>query len=171
MSAPIDWYMGVAHFTQGSINEAKICFDAAYKLHPYHIHVLNNLASCYESLGNHQHAISLYSKALDISKDFEESLLNLAAVYFNISDIQKAFETISKCSIYSENPNYRVYLKAILKSWMEHERSKQKDFQTLNRINELLSTDNLMVEVFLGEKKKNISFEEFVFGKNYKNPK
>ena len=56
MSIPLVWYKGVALFASENINDAKIEFEKAYKIDPYNIHVLNNLASCYEKLGNHKDA-------------------------------------------------------------------------------------------------------------------
>ena len=89
MSVPISWYKGVALFSMGNIDKAKTSFEDAYKIHPYNIHVLNNLGSCYESMGDHKKAETYYLKALTISSDFEEARLNLSAVYFNMKDYEK----------------------------------------------------------------------------------
>jgi tetratricopeptide (TPR) repeat protein len=70
MSTPLLWYKGVSLFTLEKISEAKIIFEKALKIHPYNIHVLNNLASCYEKLGNHKMAEKNYKKALKISSHF-----------------------------------------------------------------------------------------------------
>ena len=68
-----------------------------------------------------------------ISKDFEEVLLNLSAVYFNMLQYQKAFEMIDQCSVDSQDPKYRSFLKAILSAWIEEQKTKQKDFNKIKK--------------------------------------
>lgn len=112
-TAPLLWYRGVAHFSQNNINEALTDFLKAHDLHPNHIHVLNNLASCYETLGDHSEAITFYTKALAISPRFEETLINLSAVYYNTKQYKRAYEVIQRCDPKSENPKVSAYLKII----------------------------------------------------------
>lgn len=112
-NAPLLWYRGVAHFSQDNFNEALVDFQKAYELHPNHIHVLNNLATCYEVLGNHSKAIEFYTRALDISPRFEETLINLSAVYYNIKQYESAYEIIQRCDPKSENEKVAAYLKII----------------------------------------------------------
>ena len=53
MATPLAWYRGVARFTLDDIDHAQADFEKAYRVHPFHIHVLNNLATCYELRGQH----------------------------------------------------------------------------------------------------------------------
>ena len=46
-STPLYWYRGSAYFNQNNTDRACKDFEAAYAINPYHIHVLNNLASTY----------------------------------------------------------------------------------------------------------------------------
>jgi len=113
-TTPLTWYQGVTLFSQDHIPEAKNRFMEALKLHPYNIHVLNNLASCYEKEGDHRTAIHYYRKALSYSPGFEEALLNLSAVYFNTGAYQKAYTTINRCLPECKDPKYASFLPAIL---------------------------------------------------------
>lgn len=127
MSMPIDWYKGVALFSMGEIQKANHCFEQANLIHPYNIHVLNNLASSYESMNNHIEAEKLYLKAISISPGFEEALLNLSAVYFNNKNYIRAFETIGRCSTNSTDPKYALFLPPILESRINELIRGQKD--------------------------------------------
>lgn len=112
MVTPLPWYRGVANFSKNNIADALKDFEKAYTIHPYHIHVLNNLATCYEVSGQHLKAIELYSKALAISPRFEESLLNLTAVYFNLGKYVEAYQTILQCGD-SKDPRAIEFLTAV----------------------------------------------------------
>ncbi|MBT3231987.1 MAG: tetratricopeptide repeat protein [Calditrichaeota bacterium] len=112
-TTPLQWYRGVAHFSKDNIDEALADFLKAHELHPNHIHVLNNLASCYEILSDHSKAIEFYTRALDISPRFEETLINLSAVYYNTKQYKRAYEVIQRCDPKSENPRVTAYLNVI----------------------------------------------------------
>jgi tetratricopeptide (TPR) repeat protein len=81
MSTPLSWHKGVANFSLGNIEEAFDDFKRAYEIHPNHIHVLNNLGTCYAVLGNHERAAEYYQKALAISPRFDETLINLRVIH------------------------------------------------------------------------------------------
>jgi O-antigen ligase len=112
MVTPLPWYKGVALFSKNEISEAKECFQEALTIHPNHLHVLNNLATCYEIESNHEKAVEYYSRALAISPRFEESLLNLTAVYFNTGNYEAAYRTIMRCSE-SKDPRAKEFLDAV----------------------------------------------------------
>jgi len=163
MSAPIKWYRGVALFSLGNINEAKTSFEQAYAIHPYNIHVLNNLASCYESQGDHQKAKEFYLKALSISPQFEETLLNLSAVYFNLNEYEKAFETIDVLNPYAQNPeSYQVYLPVILNSWIELLLSKQTDATIIKKIRDIKNSKERTMEYYKASKNNLVTFKEYL---------
>ncbi len=80
MSTPLPWYKGVANFSLGNIEGAFDDFKRAYEIHPNHIHVLNNLGTCYAVLGDYKRAAECYQKVLAISPGYKETLINLSAV-------------------------------------------------------------------------------------------
>ncbi len=98
-STPVSWYRGIANYSLNRYEEALKDFKKASSIHPNHIHVLNNLGSCHETLKNHSAAEKAYLKALAISPGFDEVLVNLAAVYYNTGEYNKAYEMIKKCSV------------------------------------------------------------------------
>jgi O-antigen ligase len=111
MSTPLQWYRGEAHFLMNNVPQALVDYKKAYNAHPYHIHVLNNLATCYEMQGNHDEAIKYYNKALKIYPQFEESLINLGATYYNCGRYEDAYETLLRCSPNTKDPRLEKYLK------------------------------------------------------------
>ena len=112
MVTPLPWYRGVARFSTNDVDGALKDFEKAYEIHPNHIHVLNNLATCYEMKGDHGRAIEFYTKVLAISPHFEESLLNLTAVYFNAGRYEDAYRTIQQCGN-SHDPRAPEFLAAV----------------------------------------------------------
>ncbi len=84
MSTPLLWYKGVANFSLGNIEEAFDDFKRAYEIHPNHIHVLNNLGTSYELLGDHKNAVKYYDRVLAIFPGCTEASINLSAVYCRI---------------------------------------------------------------------------------------
>lgn len=159
MSAPIEWYKGVALFSQGNIEVAKISFEKAYSIHPYNIHVLNNLASCYESLKDHDKAIKFYLKALYISSEFEEARLNLSAVYFNMKQFEKSFEVIDQCNTNSKDSKYKLFLSAILSAFLEVKLNQQTDLILKNKGLAIVSDKEKIVQLYFESKAKNIKFD------------
>ena len=118
LSIPIDWYKGVALFSLNDFSSACISFQNAYNQHPYNIHVINDLASCYEKLKQHDKAILYYRKALKVSAGFDEARLNLSAVYFNIKRYKSAFMELKKCDSTTQNPKYKLFLPSITKQFL-----------------------------------------------------
>jgi tetratricopeptide (TPR) repeat protein len=112
-ATPLSWYKGVAQFSLQRVDEALQSFRAAYDAHPNHLYVLNNLATCHELKGDHAQAIALYQKALAISPRFEETLLNLSAVYFAMQDYQQAYQTLLRCDPASKNPKVHSYMQIV----------------------------------------------------------
>jgi tetratricopeptide (TPR) repeat protein len=115
MSTPLQWYRGEAHFLMNNIPQAFVDYKKAYKAHPYHIHVLNNLATCYEMQGKHDEAIEYYNKALKIHPKFEEALINLGAAYYNAGRYEDAYETLLRCDPNTKEQRLEEYLKAVRK--------------------------------------------------------
>lgn len=113
MGIPVLWHRGIAHYDLKQNKSAYKDFYKAYQSHPYHIYILNNLASSNEILGKHADAIKYYEEVLRISPDFEESILNLSAVYYNKGDYKKASEVIERCNPHTANPKYHLYKKKI----------------------------------------------------------
>jgi len=80
-TTPLHWYYGIAYFNKGEVNMAFDYFKKAYSINPYHLHVINNLATCYGYNNDYNKAKELYEECISISPKFEEAALNLAAIY------------------------------------------------------------------------------------------
>ncbi len=148
-STPMLWYVGVAQHSSGNLRPALESFKLAGKYHPNHLLVLNNIASCYELLREQELAIEYYQRALEISPYFAESLCNLAILYRNAGEFDRAFETIEKCPQVVELPaSYENYLFLILQSKLSYLKSAIKDPLKLQRFNALLENQTALIAVY-----------------------
>jgi hypothetical protein len=112
-STPLLWYRGMANFSLDRIEEARGDFLKAHADHPYHIHVINNLGTCYAKLLDFDTAVEYYKKALFISPRFEQAILNLAAVYFQTAKYGQAREALLRCIKINPRSRAAVYLEMV----------------------------------------------------------
>ena len=126
-STPLLWYRGVAYFNQKKYDLALKDFQAAYKVNPYHVHVLNNLATSYQMKGDSKKAKEYYRDVFEVNPTFKESRINLAAILYNEKNYVEALDVIleSKVDPYWKrkkqnfSDNYDLYLKTIVNSWIK----------------------------------------------------
>lgn len=158
---PLVWYRGMAKFTQKDFSESNHYFKKAYKLAPYNIQVINNYGSASEKNGNRERAKELYLEALQISPRFEDARLNLAAVYFNMKNYEKAFETIDKIPSNSENTRYQSYLIPILekKTNLILLRIPPESATTISKTTQ---NPQELLHLYFESKDKNITFTEYI---------
>ena len=109
-SVPIAWYSGLAYFSMGEYAKAQSDLTKALSISPYNPHLLNNYGSATEMLGNHEEAIKYYQMALNLLPTFDESLLNIAAIYFNENKISQAKSLVLQAK---PSDRQREYLNAI----------------------------------------------------------
>ena len=125
-STPLLWYRGVAYFSLKNYELALKDFKQAYQTNPNHIHVLNNLATAYQLLGNSVSAKLYYNKALSVNPSFKEARVNLSAILYNERKYDEALRTIldSKVEVYwkrqKNNDNYDLYLKTIFNTYINN---------------------------------------------------
>ncbi len=125
-STPLSWYKGVALFNQAKYDEALKDFKDAYKINPFHVHVLNNLATCFQIQGDSEKAKKYYKDVFKLNPSFKESRVNLAAILYNEKKYVEALDVIllSNAGKYIERKNnnfqdnYDLYLKTIVISWV-----------------------------------------------------
>jgi hypothetical protein len=122
-ATPLLWYKGAALYMLGDKSGALDNYLQAYRHNPNHVQLLNNLASCYEERGNHTQALELYQKALTIAPVFEKTLINMAAVYYNIGEYQRAYDMLMRIKGEPTDPRYDHFLKTI-KAAFESERKE-----------------------------------------------
>ena len=126
-STPLLWYRGVAYFNQKKYSLALKDFKDAYKVNPYHVHVLNNLATSYQMRGDSEKAKKFYRDVFKVNPTFKETRINLAAILYNEKKYVQALDVIlvSKVDPYwrrkqlNFSGNYDLYLKTIVNSWID----------------------------------------------------
>jgi O-antigen ligase len=158
-SIPIAWYQGLASFNLNETAESVTHFEKAYQIAPYQIQVLNNLASSYNFQGDRQKAIKYYQKALEISTSFEEARLNLASVYYNEKQYDKAFDVIDKININHKNMRYYKSLILILDKKINAILIKENDLELSSYLAKKITKGNQLYSLYLVAKKNNSTFE------------
>lgn len=123
-STPLLWYRGVAYFNTQKYDLALEDFKNAYNVNPNHVHVLNNLATSYEMIGNHDKAKMFYNQVFIVNPTFKEARVNLSAILYNEKDYTNALDVIlqSKVDLFWKRQlnkdNYDFYLRTIFKAWV-----------------------------------------------------
>jgi O-antigen ligase len=161
-SMPLAWYEGIGHFNENRIEESQTCFEKAYQLSPYNIQVITNLASTYQANGKMEEAIILYNDALKISKEFDEAKLNLAALYYNKKDFDKAYSLINEIKVTSKNPKYQLYLVPILNHKINTYLKTATDKNVIDKLVKNVTTKEALLQLFFDAKKNNITFETYL---------
>jgi len=80
------------------LSEAKFFFEKALKLRPDFAEALTNLAITEHDLGNLNHAVRLYKKAVDVDHEIalkSENKILSVIYYFSQNNIQEALETLN----------------------------------------------------------------------------
>ena len=111
-STPVSWYKGLAYFNLKKYEEAYSCFKSAYSINPYHIYVLNDLASCSSILGKNGKSLELYKKVLRMVPDFEDALYNISTIYYQEQKMDSAYAYFSKIEE-TNTKKYDKYMRAI----------------------------------------------------------
>lgn len=170
-STPLLWYRGVAYFNQQKYDLALKDFKSAYKVNPYHVHVLNNLATSYQMRGDSEKAKKYYSTVFKVNPTFKETRVNLAAILYNEKKYVEALDVIlqSKVDPYwkrkKNNDNYDLYLKTIANSWISsvyvNTNNKQKKTLDALRVNFDKKQKHAalkMIDIFKIRKKEDVDY-------------
>ncbi len=143
-SLPTSFYSGLALINLGEYPVAKEELLRAYSVHPYNIHVVNNLASVYQLSGDLLTAITYYNEALRISPKYLDGALNLAAAYFNFGQVEEAYQVLKKYhKVFlmdgSGDERYRQYMIVIMRTVRDNLADQQEEQgrkQQLLKLNE-----------------------------------
>lgn len=149
-SIPVSWYLGVAHFSNGSLEEALQQFKRAYDVAPYQVHVINNLAGVYQKKGNQEKAMKYYDEALEIASNHYEVLLNKCIAHYKNNQLDESFSTLLKLRYKDEHP--ALYHRALRQVFNAKLDALQKDSVNYHHrsIENLQKSDSLK-KVFLYE--------------------
>ena len=121
---PVAWFRGTANSSIGNYNTTFDDFQQAYKQNPYNKNCVNDLGSAYEKLKQHEKAKELYYKALEISNNFDDSKLNLAAIYYNEGRYTEALKFVNSTSKDNMSLRKQQYLNAINSKLNEKQKNK-----------------------------------------------
>jgi O-antigen ligase len=172
-STPLLFYRGVAYFNQQKYTLALNDFKEAYKTNPYHVHVLNNLATSYQMKGDTKKAKQFYRAVFEVNPSFKESRINLAAILYNEKKYVEALDVIlmSKIDPYwkrkkiTPNDNYDLYLKTIVNSWIKSiyykssiKQMKELDNLSLKFNNKPHYSAKIMVDIFDIRQKEDVDY-------------
>ncbi|MES2559073.1 MAG: O-antigen ligase family protein [Bacteroidota bacterium] len=147
-SIPVQWYIGVGYFMQNNLVEAKRCFEAAYQLHPYQVHVLNNYGTCYEKEGDHTKAIELLEESHRLSPTFSDGIINLSGAYFNAGRYDDAYNTITKFRYDEQNERFKTFALAIIKVKLDDIISKEKTTPFATYLTKVVSDDQAILAAY-----------------------
>jgi len=109
-ATPISWLRGIAYISLSQKELALRELEKAVEANPNHLQALDNLATCYELLGDHSNAIKYYHRVIEISPHFENSLRNLSVIYYNMGKYDEALQAYSQADLYSGNQKLLRYL-------------------------------------------------------------
>ncbi|HOP64643.1 MAG TPA: tetratricopeptide repeat protein [Spirochaetota bacterium] len=94
---------------RGDLPTALAEYQKAIKMYPYFIEAYNNMGELYSLMGQSDKAISTYTRALDIEKNYK-ILLNLGVEYYNSGNYKRALgyflESVSGKPDYHEGNYY-----------------------------------------------------------------
>ncbi len=116
LSTPVLYYKAEAEFMENNYDAALRDNLDALRAHPNHFYTLNNTGSAYVKMGSLDSGKGFYKSALQISPNFEESLLNLTAVYFNEKQYDSALLFLRRCDTAEPGSRAQKYARAIHRS-------------------------------------------------------
>ncbi len=161
-STPLSWYRGLANFNLGNYTEACSDFNDAYKINPYHIHVLNNLATCKGIANEYDSALSLYKQALKIAPNFEDAIYNICGIYQKLNDIDNAISYLRKVKNPKNKARYNKVILILVKQKL-YALAKINQEEKIKIYIQSLSEDNKkIIEIFHESVKNNYSIEQQV---------
>lgn len=105
-STPLDFYRGAANFRQGKVDPALQDYLAAFRFHPWHPAVLNDLGACYNALGDRDRAMDFLQRSLSVNPHFESALINLSSLFYNSGKYDAAYGIISRCKAPHDDPRF-----------------------------------------------------------------
>ena len=111
-TTPAVWYRGVAYFSLGETDKAFVDFKKAYLENPYHLHVINNLATCYATNGSKEEALEYYNKVLKIKPYFWDAVFNKAILLYQLKKYDEAIKFLSSEKI-KNHPKSKEIIRVI----------------------------------------------------------
>lgn len=160
-TAPVNWYKGTALVQTGRVKEGIEAFEKAYLAHPYHLGLLNNLASAHFLNSNYEKAEKYYKEALEISSTYKEVIVNLSMLYARVGKIERAYTTLLDCDRKGPMPEkYDKVLIYLLEKKVEKLENKVGNKELKEKLKELKSQKKTLKEIHNKSIKNGTSFKE-----------
>ncbi|NOY49584.1 MAG: tetratricopeptide repeat protein [Chlorobi bacterium] len=160
LSTPLYWYQGLAFYEEQQYLKAQSAFEKALELNPFHVHILNNLASACIKNNQLNTGMNYYREALSIYPDFEDARFNLTAVYFNLGQTDSAFIMLKTIDENTKDPRYQIFINALISKLIQDESIVETDGRIKNNLSK---KNNWHVKKFMNAKTfgslKNTIFE------------
>jgi O-antigen ligase len=148
-STPVDFYCGNYYFERKNYPKAVSHFTAAARYNPYHVHVLNNLASSLSLTGNNDEAKQTYSRLLKIQPTFVDALVNAASVNYNSGDTQTALNHLLAVPSGKEPSNFQLFVTTILRARLDEIlNSETLTNSEKQQIQDFTSSDEALLQLF-----------------------
>ncbi len=164
---PFQWYMGLARMEQGDLARAHQNFREAYKFHPTHLYVLNNLGSTYSLLEKRDSSFIFYNRALELNPIYEDPMINKSSIFFNEGKLDSAWLTISKIPAGSINKRYPLFIQTILYAkhadGIREEAIKRGVFEAADSLLNQQSKVPLFLDLYRKSQKVNTSIKSEFF--------
>ncbi|MBE0637681.1 MAG: O-antigen ligase family protein [Bacteroidales bacterium] len=147
-ATPLRWYSGLGWYNLGEKDKALADFQDAYQSNPFHMHVLNNLATFYGIKNENELAIHFYKKAVQISPTFAEAAMNLAVIYLLTGQPDSAYLVLRVTENAQTHPNYRTLVTQITNQRIEALKETVDDRVMSLALTRIRNSDDWMVKVF-----------------------
>jgi O-antigen ligase len=157
-STPIAWYKGAAYYNLGKTEQGTIEYERARQINPYHIYVLNDLASCYFAQDKTSEAINLYLQALNIAPHYQDALFNLTAVYYNVDSLDRAYATFVKIDSSNNQNRYLDFKSVITSKMIDNLLFEVQENILYNQILAIKNNESWQNKVFVNSLESNVDF-------------
>jgi O-antigen ligase len=144
---PLFWHEGNEDYNKADYEKALETYLVANKYNPYHVHILNNIGSCYYALNDKPKAEEYFKKALKINPNFLETQMNYSSFLFNSGDINGALDQILSIPPHNEPENYRMYVVAIAKAKYQSMIELYDEPEFENYLNATVNNDDFLYEI------------------------
>ena len=116
VSMPIGFYEGLADLNLKEQDASLKSFENALVVHPYNIHVVNNVAGIYQMRKQFKKSIEYYELSIKIAPYYKDGILNLCGAYFNNNQVNEAYNVLVENHEKFEvnHQVYEAYLTTIL---------------------------------------------------------
>ena len=108
---PLAWFEGVAWHRLGNYEQALKAFERATEITPWEVRVLNDYGITLHMTGNTPEAIKQLHQCLVVDPFFDEARFNLAAIWHEQGNDEKAYHLILDCRDSEKRTNYLHVLK------------------------------------------------------------